>query len=196
MLSSNHSFEYFFTLTVIIGSYAGSIFILKKDWKRYGLLYLISAAAGILACVAFMLFDFYYYPVTPYSLGLPFPFTAIVAAFPFYVLVGVNFSPRRWVWKLPFYMAMINLGVFGEILLEEYTEIIEYIPPWDTWDSYSAWWLYFLGMEYIGGMVVPESKRNPLQIKSLRYGRWGWIVTHIIFILTIFFTGVYFGMKL
>lgn len=188
--------EYVITVFVILGSFIGSIFIIRKDWKNYGLLYLISGILGGLICTLFLVLGFYYFPITPFSFGLPIPLVALFTVFPFYVLLGVYFSPKRWVWKLPFYMAMINLAVYTELLLVQYTKILKYKPPWDTWDSYSTWWLFFLGMEYIGGRMIPASKRWPIAIKSFRYGRWAWIVTHIIFMLTVFLMGVYLGKQL
>lgn len=187
--------EYAITLAAIASSSIGAISIMRKDWKRYGLLFLISGLLGNLICILFISLNFYEFPITPFSFGLPFPLTAVLTAFPFYVLLGVNFSPRRWVWKFPFYWALVNLGVFIEALIVENTKILKYNPPWDLWDSYSTWWLFFLGMEYIGGMIIPQEKRRPISIKSLRYGRWAWIVTHIIFTLTVFLAGVYLGRK-
>jgi hypothetical protein len=36
--------------------------------------------------------------------------------------------------------------------------------------------------------------RRPISAESFRYGKWAWIVLHIIVIATIFLAGVYVGV--
>ncbi|MFB9760793.1 hypothetical protein ACFFMS_21170 [Ectobacillus funiculus] len=48
----------------------------------------------------------------------------------------------------------------------------------------------------MGGKVVPEHLRKPINGESFRYGKWAWIVFHIIVISTIFLAGVYVGVTM
>ncbi|KGP72797.1 CBO0543 family protein [Pontibacillus yanchengensis] len=188
--------EHFIMLSVVIGSLLGAYFILRINWKRYGLLFFLSGLIGNILCMIFLLLNFYKFPVVPFHLGIKMPVSAILTAFPYYVLLGVRYSPKRWAWKIPFYMGMVNLGILVEKLLEEYTEIIEYTTYWDTFDSYAVWWVYLLVFEYIGGRLIPQEDRKPIHVKSLWYGRWAWFVLHFIFLVTIFLAGVYVGWLL
>jgi len=85
------------------------------------------------------------------------------------------------------------LGVLGEVILKG-TSIFRFEPEWDLWDSYTLWWIYYLLFELIGGKVIPSHLRKPILSESFRYGRWAWIVFHIIVIITIFLAGVYVGV--
>ncbi|MEH7097323.1 hypothetical protein [Neobacillus vireti] len=57
-------------------------------------------------------------------------------------------------WKIPFYWAIVHVGVTGEVILK-HTAIFEFKPEWDLWDSYTLWWLYFLLFERLGEKIVP-----------------------------------------
>ncbi|WP_232223968.1 CBO0543 family protein [Anoxybacteroides tepidamans] len=191
-----HELEYIVTAVAIVGSIFGSYFIIKLDWRKYGLLYLISGVSANIVCILFLALDFYKFPVTPLNGALTIPFTALLTTFPYYVLLGVRYSPRRWAWKIPFYWGMVHLGVTAEKLLEEYTKIIQYEKFWDTFDSYAAWWIYLLIFEYVGGRLIPPHLRKPIHIKAFRYGNWAWLLLHFILILSIFLAGVYVGTLL
>lgn len=82
----------------------------------------------------------------------------------------------------------------GEVLAQNYTQIIKYRKFWDTWDSYTWWWLFLLVFEYIGGLIVSKENRKPLNEEWLKYGEIGWFLLHFILITTIFLAGVYVGM--
>lgn len=191
-----HTTEYVFTAAAIFGSLVGTYFIVKLDWRKYGLLYLLSGISANIVCILFLSLDFYEFPITPFNGALTLPFTALLTTFPYYVLLGVRYSPRRWGWKIPFYWGMVHLGVAAEKLLEEYTNIIQYGKYWDTFDSYATWWIYLLIFEYIGGRIVPAHLRKPLPIEAFRFGNGAWFVLHFILILTIFLAGVYVGTLL
>lgn len=188
--------EYFIMLLVIVGSSVGAIFILKIDWRGYGLLFILSGIIGNIICILFVVLNFYSFPVVPFHFGIHMPYTAILIAFPYYVLLGVRFSPRHWYLKIPFYWAFVHIGVLAEKLMEEYTSIIEYGFYWDTFDSYATWWVYLLVFEFIGGKLVSDDKRRPIQTRAFWYGRWAWFSVHFILIITIFLAGVYVGTLL
>ena len=85
------------------------------------------------------------------------------------------------------------MGVLGEVVLK-HTSIFKFETEWDLWDSYTLWWLYFLLFELLGGKIVPNYLRSPINSDSFRYGNWAWIIFHIIVITTIFLAGVYVGI--
>ena len=90
---------------------------------------------------------------------------------------------------------IVHLGVVAELLLLNNTKLLMYTKYWDTWDSYTWWWLYLLFFEWIGGKVVPAQARKPLNSDLFHYGRPAWIAVHFILITTIFLAGVYVGVK-
>lgn len=54
--------ETYLTLSAFAFSTVVSILILRKNWKRYGLLFLISAVIGNILCYIFVVLGLYYYP--------------------------------------------------------------------------------------------------------------------------------------
>lgn len=184
-------------LWILVGyfclSLLGSYLILRKNWKRYGLLYLISGLVGTILCLLFVLLGFYSFPLTiiPKS---PIPLLQIFTSVPFLVIFGVRYSPLQWQWKIPFYWALVHIVMLQETLLSDKpVQLIQYRSEWDLWDSYTWWWIYLLLFEWIGGMIVPSHSRKPIQSKSFRYGRWAWTMFHFIVILTIFLGGFFLG---
>lgn len=73
------------------------------------------------------------------------------------------------------------------------TPIFKFKQEWDLWDSYTLWWIYYLLFEILGGKIIPPNILIPISYESFKYGRWAWIVFHIIVITTIFLAGVYAG---
>jgi hypothetical protein len=178
----------FFCLSLL-----GSYFILRTDWKRYGFLYIISGLVGTILCSLFVFLGFYSFPVTiiPKS---TITFLQMFASVPFFVILGVRYSPVKWQWKIPFYWALVHIVMLQEtLLLYEPVQLIQYNIQWDFWDSYTWWWIFLLIFEWIGGVIVPSNSRKPIQSKSFRYGGWAWIIFHFIIILTIFLGGFYLG---
>ncbi|ULT54658.1 hypothetical protein L1999_16025 [Neobacillus drentensis] len=182
-------------LIVVIVCLIGCIYFIKFDWKKYGLLYLVSAAAANLLCYVFTYVGFYSFPMNVLHGHLLIPYGLVSTVFPFGVLFGVRKSPETWVWKVPFYWAIVHIGVTGEVILK-HTAIFEFKPEWDLWDSYTLWWLYFLLFELLGEKIVPPPLRKPIDSDSFRYGRWGWIIFHLIVIVSIFLAGVYAGVTI
>lgn len=132
----------------------------------------------------------------PYRLfpGLsPMPLFAILTVFPFYVILGVRYSPSMWGWKIPFYWALVHIGMFFEVLAQNYTQTIKYRNFWDTWDSYTWWWIFLLVFEYVGGLIVSKEYRKPINEELLKYGKTGWFLLHFVLITTIFLAGFYMG---
>jgi hypothetical protein len=73
-------------LPIVIGLVGGYLLI-KKDWKRYGLVYLLNGMAGNVLCYTFVFAGFYSFPkftlngysVAPYLIMLTFiPFTSLL----------------------------------------------------------------------------------------------------------------------
>lgn len=178
--------------TALILGICGTIFVLRFDWKRYGILFLLSGAVAIGLCYIFVKLQFYSFPEIPLH-NLSLPYFEMMVTFPAGVLFGVRYSPQKWVWKIPFYWGIVHIGVLLELLIKEGTPIFRFGMAWDVWDSYTWWWIYFLLFEWIGGKIVPDHLRKPIDGEQFRYGRWGWIVFHAIVISTIFLAGYYLG---
>jgi hypothetical protein len=185
--------ETFINLTGIIISTIGAIHILKVNWRQYGVLFLLSGAVGQILCYIFVAIGFYSFPVRLFPWLFPMPFFLVLTLFPFYVLLGVRYSPKPWIWKIPFYWTIIHIGMFGEIAAQYFTDVISYEKFWNSWDSYTWWWLFLLIFEWVGGMIVSPEYRKPLDEEILRYGRLGWFIIHFILIATIFLGGFYVG---
>ncbi|MBM7865282.1 hypothetical protein GTO89_00680 [Heliobacterium gestii] len=174
----------------------GAVYIARINWKRYGLLFFLSALIGSLLCYLFLVLGYYEFSYLLFPGFLPFPFESILTAFSFYVLLGVCYSPKQWAYKIPFYWTVINLGVFAESLMEAKTEIIKYQWAWDFWDSYSAWWIYLLLFEWLGGKIIPPESRRPIPEEAFRFGRWAWFVFHGVMLPAAIGIGIYLGSML
>lgn len=107
-----------------------SIFIIKIDWKRYGFLFLLSAIVGVILCYIYIYLGMYTFPYRLFPRISKIPFTAILTLFPVYVLLGVKYSPKSWPWKIPFYWAMVHIGMFAEAWAESSTNLIKYNSPY------------------------------------------------------------------
>jgi len=188
--------ESFMTLSGTIITGIGSIIILKKNWKQYGILYLASTITGHILCLIFLKMHFYSYPYHLFPKLYQMPFTLLFTMFPFYVLLGVRYSPISWKFKIPFYWVIVHIGVFGEVLAENFTEVIKYNKFWDTWDSYTWWWIFLLFFELLGSQIVSQDFRKPISEGHFKYSKLGWYLVHFILVVTIFFAGYYLGSKL
>jgi hypothetical protein len=188
--------ESFILISGIAFSLVGCIFILKKNWKQYGLLLIISAIIGELLCYLFVKLGFYSFPYRLFPQFSIMPFFLILTLFPFIVLLGVCYSPSEWKYKIPFYWIIVHLGMLGEVLSQTYTKVIRYERYWDTWDSYTWWWLFLLVFELIGGTIVSKEYKNPILKDAMSYGKLGWYILHFVLISTIFLAGFYLGQKL
>lgn len=93
-------------------------------------------------------------------------------------------------------MAIIHLGMVGEVLAQNATKVIEYGRFWDTWDSYIWWWIFFLCFELIGDLIVSKEYRKPISEDAFLYGSLGWYLIHFIFMITVFLGGVFLGTKI
>jgi hypothetical protein len=179
---------------IVIGC-LGCLFFIRLDKKRYGFLFVISLISANLLCYTLTFVGLYSFPNNVLHRGFLIPFGLVSTAFPFVAMFGVRYSPEKWVWKIPFYWGIVHLGVLGEVILKG-TSIFRFEPEWDLWDSYTLWWIYYLLFELIGGKVIPNHLRKPILSESFRYGRWAWIVFHIIVIITIFLAGIYVGVTI
>ncbi|ADY56043.1 hypothetical protein Sgly_1746 [Syntrophobotulus glycolicus DSM 8271] len=167
--------------------------ILRINWKAYGLLFLLSAAAGEILCVIFAMLGLYSFPYTTFPAISSLPVVLVLTAFPMIVLVGVRYSPENWMSKICLYWVIVNLGMLFETWAQNQTQIIKYDMFWDFWDSYTWWWIYLLVFEWLGGRIVPQSARKPIKGSLLKSGQIGWFISHFILISTIFLAGFYMG---
>jgi hypothetical protein len=188
----DNSKEMYISIACVAISVVGSYFILRLDWKRYGLLYLLVGVLGNLLCYLFVEVGFYSFPYIFLPI-LKVPIFAILTAFSYLVLLGVHYSPTNWTHKIAFYGVIINTGVFFETVLKNTTKLIQYDFEWDLWDSYTTWWGFFILMEWMGGKMIPAHLRKPLHADAFRFGNWFWFVIHIVAMFTIFLAGLYLG---
>jgi hypothetical protein len=154
--------EIFISLGGSILSFIASILIAKANWKQYMKLYIATAVIGEIVDVVFVKLKFYHYPYKLFHHMSVSPYTLIMTIFPFYILFGVKYSPTSWKYKFAFYMTLIHLGMVGEILAQNFTKVIEYGRHWNTWDSYIWWWIFILGFELVGGLIVSREYRTPI----------------------------------
>lgn len=173
---------------------AGAVWIMKFNWKRYGLLFLFSAIVGQIICYLFVKLGFYSFPYRLFPHVSTMSFTSILTVFPFYVLFAVRYSPKPWKWKIPFYWALVHLGLLIETWAQAKTDLIQYDRFWDVWDSYTWWWIYLLVFEWIGDLLIPDEDRSPINAEWMEYGKGGWFILHFILILTVFLGGYYVGV--
>lgn len=185
--------ETYLTTGTVALSLIASYFLIRIDWKRYGLLFLSSGIVGNILCYIFIQIGFYSFPYRLFPQISTMPFETILTIFPFLVLLGVRYSPRSWAYKIPFYWVIVHLGMLAETLAHRQTALIHYDFEWDFWDSYTWWWIFLLGFDWIGGLIVPDHLRKPLNVETFRYGKAGWAILHFILIITIFLGGYYLG---
>jgi hypothetical protein len=102
----------------------------------------------------------------------------------------------KWMWKIPYYWAIVHLVTFIETFILEYTNLIRYEEHWGLWTSYTWWWIFLLIFEWIGELIIPEHLRKPLAVEHLHFGKLGWAAIHIILIVTIFLAGFYLGKSM
>lgn len=100
-------------LVTIILMGLGCLYFIRLDWKKYGLLYIISAFSANILCYLFTLVGFYSFPNNVLHGNLLMPYGLVSTAFPFTVMFGVRFSPEKWVWKISFYWGTIHLGILA-----------------------------------------------------------------------------------
>ncbi len=186
--------EFLISISATVSCLIGSYFLVKINWKKYGLLFILSATVGGILCYIFISIGFYSYPFRIFSSISKMPFDTILTAFPFLVLFSVRFSPKSWAYKIPFYWGIVHIGMLGETLCLLNTKLIEYNFKWDFWDSYTWWWIYLLFFELIGGLIIPDYLRKPLDSEAFRYGRWLFYIFHFIVIVTVFLGGYYLGL--
>ncbi|WP_174731757.1 CBO0543 family protein [Mesobacillus harenae] len=188
--------EHIVELIAVTAGLTGIVMILKSNWKWYGVLYLLSSASAASVCYLFVTLDFYSFKAKLTEV-LPIPIIEMLTVIPFLSLLGVKYSPEKWIWKIPFYAVLVHIAITLETtVLHRPVQIIDFKISWDLWDSYTAWWIYLLFFEGIGGKIVPASSRTPINSSSFRYGQWAWIILHVVMLTTIFLAGVYLGRLL
>ncbi len=184
------------TLSAVAFSTAVLFLVMRTNWKKYGLLFLLSAIIGNILCYIFVKLGLYYYPYRLFPKLFIMPVTLILTMFPACIVFCVRYSPKAWVHKIPFYWVIVHLGVLIEGWAESQTQLIKYNTSWDLWASYTWWWIFLLVFEWVGGIIVPSEDRKPIDQELFKYGKIGWFITHFILICTIFIAGVYTGYSL
>ncbi len=179
------------TIAGTVGSAVVLYFFLRLDWKKFGLLYLLSAGLGVAICYALIYLKFYTFPYLLVP-SLKIPVSIIVTVFPLYVLFAVRYRPQSLMHRLMFYLALVHFGVFTEAVAEKTSQIIRYNETWNLWESYGWWWIYLGAFEILGGRLIPPSLRRPLD-ETFATGRVGWFISHFIVIGTILLGGVELG---
>lgn len=180
-------------IAIDLVSLIGSLLIMRSNWKRYGLLLAAAGAAAVLTCYLFVRMGFYCYPSRLFGQVSIMPLESLLIAIPFLVLLGVRYSPLRWLYKIPFYLGIVQLAMAAELLIHHNTNIIEYGFMWNFINSYFLWWTYLILFEWIGSKILPSASRYPLKEESFHYGNWAFIALHIILLFTIFLGGYYLG---
>lgn len=182
-------------ISLLLGLIALS-FLLRLDWKSYGLLSLLVGLFGASLCASFVGLGFYSFPylLFPNRLGIPIAIMSLVVSS--IIALSIRYSPLKWSYKIPYYWGIVHIVVALELVMQLKTSLIKYKLAWNAWDSYSAWWLYFLIFEWLGGKIIPSALRNPIDSSAFQYGNWGWIVLHIILITTFIGTGLGLGLYL
>jgi len=188
--------ETYLSLSSVAVSSVISLLIMRKNWRRYGALFVLTAIVGNILCYIFVKLNFYSFPYRLFPDVFIMPFTLILTMFPALVLFGVRYSPKSWLFKIPFYWFFVHLGVLIEVWAENQTQLIKYNPSWNAWTTYTWWWIFVLVFEWVGGIIVPAESRKPLDQEVLRYGKIGWFILHFVLISTIFIAGVYAGRTL
>lgn len=195
-MNFNWNIETGILVTGIVLSTIGSIVIMRVNWKQYGLMYFISGFVGELLCYFFVRTGLYKYPYRLFPKISIMPFMLIFTLFPFYVIAGIRYSPDRWIYKIPFYWVLVHIGMLGEVLTQNFTQIIKYDKFWDTWDSYTWWWLFLLIFEAMGGLLVSKEFKKPIDESLFDYGKSGWFIVHFILISTILYGKSYFKVDI
>jgi len=185
--------EMYISIVSIAVAISGSYFLLRIDWRRYGLLYLIATITGNTLCYVFVKVGFYSFPYIFLPI-VKIPIVSITTAFSFYVLVAVHYSPIRWPYKIAFYGVIVNIGVLLETIFKNTTDLIRYDYEWDFWDSYTSWWAFFILMEWIGGKIISTNLRKPLKEEAFRFGNWFFFIIHFVGTFTVFLAGLYLGL--
>lgn len=192
-LNFSLTIETFVHIITIVAGIIGLLLFLKLDWKRYGLLFILSGIVGNTLCYIFVKLGFYSFPYLLFPKVISMPFSTITLTFPILVLLATRYSPEKWGWKIPFYWAIIHTGMLVETWSLNNTRLIKYNYKWDFWDSYTWWWIYLLVFEWIGSLLIPQTLRKPINVEYLKYGRLGWGIIHFVLIVTIFLAGYYLG---
>ncbi|WP_066048095.1 hypothetical protein [Robertmurraya korlensis] len=154
----------------------GLLFILRKNYLRYGIISGLSMVLSMMLCLFFYMNGFY-----RFVLPLPIILPTVAVSFTFLTLFSIYYKPKYH--SYVFYFTIINSVFAIEILLRHFFHFIVYRGPWDTWDSYSLYWVYIRFFAFIGDWIVPLKYRNPISSESRAY----WISFIIVIIGTIMY---------
>ncbi len=192
----DYSLEMYITILAIATAFAGCLLIVRADWRHWGPLFLSASLLAIVLCYIFVRLHFYSFPYNLLKNYFLFPILVVGHVFPLLVLLGVKYSPAKWSHKIAFYWVFVVSGMAGETLAHNYTRLIKYELFWDFWDSLTAWWLYLLLFEWIGGKLIPPRLRRPLPDQAFAFGGWAWLIVHFFMVAGFILAGVYLGWQL
>ncbi|MDQ0229570.1 hypothetical protein J2S19_000821 [Metabacillus malikii] len=161
-------------IIAIVFGFSGSIYIITKNYLRFGIIFIIHTLLASCLCMFFYWAGFY-----RFIFPLPFILPAVILNFGFLVLATIYFRPKKF--TFPFYFIVINWTFSIEIILKKIGFII-YINEWDYWDSYSLYWIYLRFFSYIGDYIISNRYRRPIRSDRKPY----WIIFLISIIITFF----------
>lgn len=161
-------------ICVIVLNGLGFVIIVRKSYVRYGLISFISIALSTLLCMFFEWNGFY-----RFVLPLPVILPAVAISFTLLVLFSIYFKPKQH--TFPFYFMVVNVVFAIEIILRDVCHFIVYRGPWDTWDSYSLYWLYVRLFAFLGDWLVPLKYRKPISSETRLY----WISFIVVIIASV-----------
>lgn len=161
-------------ITVFILTAIGLLVILRKNYVKYGFITGISIVISIGLCMFFYKNGFY-----RFVLPLPAILPTVAMSFTFLALFSIYYKPKYHTFV--FYFTMINFVFAIEMVLRYYFHFIVYRGPWDTWDSYSLYWVYIRFFAFLGDCLVPSKYRNPIPSDTRAY----WISFIIVIVVTI-----------
>ncbi|MBM7691599.1 hypothetical protein JOC77_001006 [Peribacillus deserti] len=140
----------------------GCIYILKKDWVRYGLVLIISLMFSSSLCYLFYVLHYYRF-VLPLFQVMP----AVAISFSFLVLFLIRFRPKKH--TFPFFYSVLIFIFSIEVLLKDYWGFIRFSNGWDYWDSFSLYWVYSRVFDHIGEFFVSAKYRTPIRAETRIY---------------------------
>ncbi|MCP8968325.1 hypothetical protein [Ectobacillus ponti] len=165
-------------ITVAVVSLIGIIGIARRSPFHYGILLVLQLVSAFVLCVFFQKVMGFY----RFALPLRYAMILVLSGFGLYVLFIVHYRPRH---KTFFFLfTVLHLVFILEYILEQYVHFIVYQNGWDTWDSYTWYWIYTIVFAGIGDYVVPEKYRNPVDPYSKGY----WLSFFGVLVLTVAFT--------
>lgn len=162
-LNMSHTAAHYAILwTVLIATGAGSLYLIRYNTLRYGIMFILSSLTAALFCVMFFRMGFYRYAL-PMKEVLP----AAAVSFSFLAILLIRYRPEKN--TFPFFFISITAVFSIEVLLKDYAGFIRFRNGWDYWDSYSLYWLFLRLMGFVGEFFIPRAYRTPIRTNTKGY---------------------------